>query len=112
MLLATRPNPHGKDGAMAEPLTQKQIEQALTKLPGWTHDGNALVKQFKFGSFKEALSFIVRVGLHAEELSHHPDLHNVYDRVTLRLNTHDAGGKVTQKDIDLANAIAGFSWVR
>lgn len=96
---------------MAAPLTPDQIKQALADLPGWKHESDALVKQFKFGSFKEALGFIVRLGLEAEAINHHPDLHNVYNRVTLRLNTHDAGGKVTRKDVDLARAIEAFSWV-
>ncbi len=96
---------------MAAPLTPDQIKQALADLPGWKHESDALVKPFKFGSFKEALSFIVRLGLEAEAINHHPDLHNVYNRVTLRLNTHDAGGKVTRKDVDLARAIEEFSWV-
>lgn len=96
---------------MAAPLTPDQIKQALADLPGWKHESDALVKQFKFGSFKEALGFIVRLGLEAEAINHHPDLHNVYNRVTLRLNTHDAGGKVTRKDVDLARAIEEFSWV-
>jgi 4a-hydroxytetrahydrobiopterin dehydratase len=94
---------------MAAPLTSDQIEQALAGLPGWKHEDDLLVRQFKFASFKEALGFIVRLGLEAEAVNHHPDLHNVYNRVTLRLNTHDAGGKVTQKDIDLAAAIADFT---
>ncbi len=101
-----------RTAAVASALTPDAITSALADLPGWKLDNNALVKQFTFGGFKEALSFIVRVGLHAEELGHHPDLHNVYNKVTLRLSTHDAGNKVTQKDVDLARCIESFSWVK
>ncbi|MEM9227624.1 MAG: 4a-hydroxytetrahydrobiopterin dehydratase, partial [Verrucomicrobiota bacterium] len=64
-----------------------------------------LKKSFQFKDFTEALGFIVRVGVAAEKHNHHPELFNVYNKVTIALNTHDAGGKVTQKDIKLAQAI-------
>ena len=53
----------------------------------------------------------MRVGLHAEEQGHHPEIRNVYNRVDLKLTTHDAGGRVTNRDIELARTIQGFSWV-
>ncbi len=93
------------------PLTKKEIKLALGKLPGWKFAGNALVKEFKFGSFREAMSFMVRAGFEAEAMDHHPDWTNVYNRVAVRLNTHDAGGKVTAKDIALAKALQRISWV-
>ncbi len=95
----------------SQPLTPAEIQAALPELPGWKHDRDALAKEFKFGSFKEALSFMVRVGFEAEMMNHHPDWTNVYNRVAIRLNTHDAGGKVTAKDIALANKIQALSWV-
>lgn len=94
------------------PLTHDQIAAALRELPGWTHERDALAHTFQFGSFKEALSFMVRVGFEAEAMDHHPDWSNVYNKVAVRLNTHDAGSKVTAKDIELAKKIAGLSWVR
>jgi 4a-hydroxytetrahydrobiopterin dehydratase len=93
------------------PLTQAEIAAALPALPGWALTGDALVKEFKFGSFKEALSFMMRVGFEAEAMDHHPDWTNVYNRVAVRLNTHDAGGKVTAKDVALARKIQALSWV-
>ena len=96
---------------MAKPLTKPEIDTALADLPGWALEGDALVKTFKFGGFREALSFMVRVGFEAEAMDHHPDWNNVYNRVAIRLNTHDAGGKVTAKDVDLAKKIQGLSWV-
>ena len=97
--------------AMATPSTPKEIEQACATLPGWSHAGDTLTKTFTFGSFREAIAFMVRVAFDAEALNHHPDWINVYNRVVVRLNTHDAGGKVTAKDIELARRIQAVSWV-
>ncbi len=94
----------------SQPLTPAKIKAALTALPGWKLQRDALAKEFKFGSFKEALSFMVRVGFEAEAMDHHPDWTNVYNRVAIRLNTHDAGGKVTAKDVALANKIQALAW--
>jgi 4a-hydroxytetrahydrobiopterin dehydratase len=96
---------------MSTPLTSAEIEQACTNLPGWAHEGGALAKTFTFGSFREALSFMMRAGFEAEEMNHHPDWSNVYNRVVVRLNTHDAGGKVTDKDVELARRFQRLSWV-
>ena len=93
------------------PLTEADIQAALADLPGWTHADEALQKTFTFGSFREAVSFIVRIAFEAEERDHHPDLRNVYNRVELSLSTHDAGDVVTQKDVDLARAVEKLSWV-
>lgn len=96
---------------MNTPLSPAEIEIALSGLPGWRHEADALEKTFKFGSFREAVSFIARIAFEAEEIDHHPDLRNIYNRVTLRLNTHDADGKVTAKDVDLARRVQHISWV-
>jgi 4a-hydroxytetrahydrobiopterin dehydratase len=95
----------------SHPLTSAEISAALPELPGWKHERDALAKEFKFGTFKEALSFMVRVGFEAELMDHHPDWTNIYNRVAIRLNTHDAGGKVTAKDVALAKKIQMLSWV-
>ncbi|HEX2099277.1 MAG TPA: 4a-hydroxytetrahydrobiopterin dehydratase [Candidatus Synoicihabitans sp.] len=92
------------------PLSSRELEQALGTLPGWRAETGALAKQFKFGSFREALSFMVRVGFEAEALNHHPEWTNIYNRVSIRLNTHDAGGQITGKDVDLARAIERIDW--
>jgi len=96
---------------MAKALTRTEILAALDGLPGWTRKGDALAKTFQFGSFREALSFMVRVGFEAEAMDHHPDWTNVYNRVSIRLNTHDAGGKATAKDVTLAEKIQAIAWV-
>ncbi len=86
-----------------------EIDEALSGLPGWVHRDGALERTFTFDDFPAALAFIVRVGIEAEKRDHHPDLHNVYSRVTLRLSSHDAGGRVTARDLDLARAIQAFA---
>lgn len=96
---------------MPEPLSDQAITAALQDLPGWSHADDCLVKTFKFGSFKEAMGFLVRVGFEAEAINHHPDLHNVYNTVDIKLNTHDANGRVTQKDVDLAERIEAVNWI-
>ncbi|HTO03002.1 MAG TPA: 4a-hydroxytetrahydrobiopterin dehydratase [Opitutus sp.] len=96
---------------MSTPLTTAEIQGAVGGLEGWEFTDNALVKTFKFGSFREALSFMVRAGFEAEALNHHPDWTNVYNRLVVRLNTHDAGDKVTAKDVELAKRFEGISWV-
>ena len=93
------------------PLNTNQIQSALAGLPGWAFEDDGLIKTFEFGSFREAVSFIVRIGFEAEQRDHHPELSNVYNRVVIRLSTHDAGNKVTELDVDLAGAIESLSWV-
>ncbi len=95
---------------MAQPLTPAEIETALATLPGWKFANDALAKEFKFGGFREAMAFMVRVGFEAESMDHHPDWTNVYHRVSIRLNTHDSGNKVTAKDVELARKIQAVSW--
>jgi len=92
-------------------LTNAQITAALESLSGWTFQNDKITKTYQFGSFKEAMSFSVRLSYEAEALNHHPELFNVYSTVRIALNTHDAGGKVTAKDLDLAKTIEEISWV-
>lgn len=96
---------------MSKPLTSDEITAARSTLAGWTHDKDALTKTFKFQTFREAMGFMLRVAFEAEALNHHPDWSNVYNQVVVRLNTHDAGGKVTEKDVELAKRIQKISWV-
>lgn len=91
--------------ATPEPLSREAVASALAGLPGWAHEGEALVKAFTFEDFRAAVAFVVRVAFEAEARNHHPHLTNVYDRVEIALTTHDAGDRVTAKDVDLARAI-------
>lgn len=71
----------------------------------WKEDNNQLVKSFIFTNFIDAFSFITKVALIAEKMNHHPYWENSYNKVTIRLSTHDAGDIVTSKDHDLAKEI-------
>lgn len=93
------------------PLDPAQITAALQELPGWKYEHDALARTFQFGSFKEAMSFMVRMGFEAEAMDHHPEWTNVYARVAIRLTTHDAGNRVSAKDVALARKISALSWV-
>jgi 4a-hydroxytetrahydrobiopterin dehydratase len=87
-------------------LEDAEVDQVLRALDGWQRDGDALVRELTFPSFRDAIDFVVRVADLAEEADHHPELTNVYDRVTVRLTSHDVGA-ITDRDADLARAIDG-----
>ncbi|MEM0923709.1 MAG: 4a-hydroxytetrahydrobiopterin dehydratase [Pseudomonadota bacterium] len=73
---------------------------------GWvaSADGKAIDKTFRFSDFRDAMAWMARVGFEAEAGDHHPEWRNVYNRVEVRLTTHDTGG-LTEKDITLAKAM-------
>ena len=71
----------------------------------WKEENNRLIRTFEFKDFSEAFGFMSRVALLAEKSDHHPYWSNVYNQVTIELNTHDAGDIVTEKDHALAKAI-------
>ena len=85
-------------------LSEQEARTALESLDGWSLEGNAISKKFKFATFSEAFGFMTRAALVAEKMNHHPEWSNVYDTVSVRLTTHDAGG-LTTNDIDLARAM-------
>ncbi|MGB3405990.1 MAG: 4a-hydroxytetrahydrobiopterin dehydratase [Jannaschia sp.] len=70
----------------------------------WTEKDGGIERSFKFGTFSEAWAFMSRVALLAEKIDHHPEWSNVWNKVDIRLTTHDAGG-LTDKDTALAQAI-------
>jgi 4a-hydroxytetrahydrobiopterin dehydratase len=71
----------------------------------WKEEDNKLIATFTFGDFSEAFAFMTRVAILAEKMNHHPEWSNVYNRVTIKLSTHDAGDVVTEKDRKLAAEI-------
>ena len=71
----------------------------------WKEENNQLIANFEFRDFVAAFAFMTEVAFHAEKANHHPNWSNVYNRVQISLNTHDAGNIVTDKDRDLANII-------
>lgn len=94
---------------MRAALTPSQIQEALNGLEGWSVEQSKLLKVYELKDFKAALAFINRVGAEAERMNHHPEIHNSWNRVTLRLCTHDAGDRITEKDLTLARAIQSIS---
>lgn len=91
---------------MAVVLDEGQRAAALAALPGWTYDPDAaaLVRTFRFRDFAEAFGFMTRVFHQAQEMDHHPDWTQRWNRVDVALSTHSAGG-VTRRDVALAQAI-------
>ena len=89
----------------AQALTNDELTQQLKMLPEWNLENDALTRTITVGDFREAMQLLLAIGFEAEALQHHPELTNVYNRVSIRLNTHDAGDKVTALDIALAQAI-------
>lgn len=89
------------------PLPDDAIAEALLSLSGWTYDAarRRLVRVLTFADFREAFAFLTRVAFEAEAMDHHPEIENVYHRVTLALATHDAGDRVTETDVALARRI-------
>lgn len=82
-------------------LSPSEIEERLKALPRWAYEEGRLKREFRFAGFSEAFGFMSRVALFAEKTDHHPDWTNVFNRVTVALETHDAGG-VTELDFRLA----------
>jgi 4a-hydroxytetrahydrobiopterin dehydratase len=90
-------------------LSESECTAALTSLPGWSIQNRRLRREFTFADFSLAFSFMVRVAMVAEQMSHHPDWSNVYNRVTIELTTHDLGG-ISTFDVEFArktNALLG-----
>ncbi len=71
----------------------------------WKEENDALCKTFTFKNFSEAFGFMTRVALQAEKMNHHPDWSNTWNKVHIKLCSHDAGNKITDKDRTLAEAI-------
>lgn len=90
---------------MATPrLTDSQVLEELKALPGWEFKEGQIIKGYKLRDFQEAMAFVNRVAELAEKADHHPDILIRYNRVTLSLATHSAGG-LTAKDFNLAREI-------
>ncbi|MFN4197771.1 MAG: 4a-hydroxytetrahydrobiopterin dehydratase [Flavobacterium sp.] len=84
--------------------TSKQVESFLKSHPSWKLNGDFIERHWDFSNFSEAFAFMTRVALEAEKANHHPDWSNVYNKVHIRLSTHDAGG-LTENDFLLAERI-------
>ena len=89
---------------MASLLTDTEINAHLSNLPGWELEGKTITRTFKFKNFVEAINFVNQLVEPAEAAGHHPDLSISYNKVTVTMTTHDAGG-LTAKDVQLAQSI-------
>jgi 4a-hydroxytetrahydrobiopterin dehydratase len=90
-------------------LSETELSQALAELKDWSARERKIEAAFAFKSFRDAIAFIVAVAFEAEALNHHPDLRNVYNRVSFSLCTHDAGDAVTERDLALAARISAVA---
>ena len=85
-------------------LSDQEIERQIKDLEGWNVVNGKLNRAFEFRDFVEAFGFMTKVALEAEKLNHHPEWHNVYNKLNIVLVTHDIGG-ISNYDIKLAGAI-------
>lgn len=85
-------------------LSQADIEEELKNLPGWRVMNEKLHKEFQFESFNQAFGFMTRSAMEIEKMNHHPEWFNVYNKITIELTTHDAGG-ITKNDVNLAKIL-------
>ncbi|MEU6280315.1 MULTISPECIES: 4a-hydroxytetrahydrobiopterin dehydratase [unclassified Streptomyces] len=88
-----------------EPLSQKEIEDRLAELPGWSVDGDRLTRSYRLGSHFAAAALVMHIAGLQDELDHHSDLTLGYNTVSLSVNTHSAGDVVTEKDFSLARRV-------
>jgi len=78
-------------------LSKTDIDEELKSLPGWSIVNEKLHKEFQFDSFNQAFGFMTRAAMEIERMNHHPEWFNVYNKITIELTTHDAGG-ITKND--------------
>ncbi|WP_327433295.1 MULTISPECIES: 4a-hydroxytetrahydrobiopterin dehydratase [unclassified Streptomyces] len=88
-----------------EPLSQKEIEDRLAELPGWSVDGDRLARSYRLGSHFAATAMVVHIAQVQEKLDHHSDLTLGYNTVSLTVNTHSIGGAITELDFNLARKV-------
>ena len=91
-------------------LSSDEISQEVKNLPGWNVKDEKLHKDFEFDSFNEAFGFMTRAAMEIEKMNHHPEWFNVYNRLSVDLMTHDAGG-ITKNDIQLARILNSLAQV-
>jgi len=90
-----------------EQLSSEIIQKELENLQGWSIVNGKLHKEFQFTDFNQAFGFMTRASMEIEKMNHHPEWFNVYNKITVDLMTHDAGG-ITQNDLDLAKILNSF----
>ena len=85
-------------------LDSDEIELRLSRISNWTLDKDRIKKTFEFKNFGDAFAFMTRMAIEIERMNHHPEWFNVYNKLTIDLMTHDAGG-ITENDINLAKIL-------
>ncbi|MET9319779.1 4a-hydroxytetrahydrobiopterin dehydratase [Streptomyces sp. NPDC003038] len=93
----------------SEPLSQKEIEDRLRELPGWSFEDERLVRVYRLGGHVAAGALVAHIVAVQEELNHHSDLTLGYHSVRLSVNSHDAGGVVTERDFALAERVESLA---
>jgi 4a-hydroxytetrahydrobiopterin dehydratase len=91
-------------------LSDQAITDALRDLNDWERDGDSITKTYNFDSYLAGLAFATTAGTIAEAHDHHPDMTIGWRKVTLAFTTHDAGSKITEKDINVAKAIEAVGY--
>ena len=91
-------------------LSTESVQEALSELNGWEHDDNMITKTYEFDSYLAGVAFAAAVGTVAEGRDHHPDMLVTWRKVKVSFTTHDAGSKVTQKDVDAAQAVEALGY--
>lgn len=92
-------------------LSEDEIAAALAELPGWEVQDGKLHRQYKFGSFAQAMGWMMSAAIEADKMDHHPEWNNVYNRVTVNLVTHSLGNKISNLDVDLAQKMERLAQV-
>ena len=85
-------------------LTEQEIQNKMKEIPNWRLEDDSIVRNWSFNDFSEAMDFINQIARLAEDHDHHPELFNVYNKVSLKFSTHDAGG-LTNRDFKIAQDI-------
>ena len=94
--------------ASTMPLIQSEIDQKLQTVPQWEQQEQTITRTFEFKDFVGAIDFVDKLVEPAEAAGHHPDLAISYNKVTVSLTSHDAGG-LTQKDFEMAQTISNLA---
>jgi 4a-hydroxytetrahydrobiopterin dehydratase len=89
-------------------LTKKELSAIMPRLSGWRLAGNKLSRTFEFQDFVDSLSFVNSLVAYFETVDHHPDVHIAYGEVTFELTRYDLGGKVTDRDVEIAKKISSL----
>ena len=89
-------------------LTKKELATIMPRLAGWKLSGNKLTRTFEFQDFVQSLSFVNSLVAYFETVDHHPDVRIAYGEVTFELTRYDVGGRVTDRDVEVAKKISSL----